>query len=91
MRYLVCIAILSCCVSGLRTIILTLAYSDSADDYLLTDSHERAALDTFMSDYRQKVTPNRTGLISDAEDTFTPSCLSEIMHPLRIWDVWDET
>ena len=70
MRYLVCIAILSCCLSGLRTIVLPLAYSDSADDYLLTDSHERAALDMFMSDYRQKVTPG-AGLISDVKDTFT--------------------
>ena len=75
MRHFVCIAILSCCLSGLHTIILTLAYSDSSENDQLTDSHERAAMDMFMSDYRQKVTPNGTGLISDAQATFTTSCL----------------
>ena len=64
MRYLVCTAILSCCLSGLHTIILTLAYSDTAEDHLLTKGHERAALDMFTSDYRQKVTLHGTRLTS---------------------------
>ena len=92
MHFLRCVATLSCCLSGLHTITVTLAYSDSAQDDLLTESHERAALDIFNSDFKQKVAPDGTPLNSDAAAT-SHSYLADVaqMHPLRIWNVDDET
>ena len=74
MRLLMRVAILSCCLSGLHTIVGTLAYSDSAQDDLLTESHERAALDMFNFDFRQKVPPDETPLASDAALKLMVSC-----------------
>ena len=75
MRFLVCIATLSCCLSGLHALSETLAYSGSAQKHLLTEHHEGPALDMFITDFRQKVAPDGTLLVPVAAATTHSSCL----------------
>lgn len=92
MRFLICFAILGCCLYGLQTITKILAYSDSAEEHLLSEGHERAALHIFVSDYRQKVALDGTVLIFLTLQ-LQLICVAplEETHPLRFWNVGCET